>query len=171
MLSADSSELVSSSDDTEPAVILTAEDRQIVVEIIDGLISSAIQTVLVQFQQAAKNNEQIQQETFSSESDLTSPITVLAMEDRSQSSLDTIHADTTSLSDDRDQYDPETVTSEMTNVTWTDLVGGSSFTYEPLFADRLDGSTTTLQESQSQTTGTSGSSTQVQTTNADHQSC
>lgn len=106
------------------------------------------------------NSEQIQQETLSSESGLTSPMTVLAMEDRSESSLGAIHADTATLSDDRDPYDLETQTSEMTNVTWTDLVGDSS-SHEPLVADRLDDATTTLPENQSQTTGISGSSTQV----------
>ena len=139
---------------------VTNEDRQIIRDVIDGLISSAIQTVLLQFQQGAINNERIQQETLSSESDLTSPITVLAMEDRSESSLGTIHTDTATLSDDRDYYDLETQTSEMTDVTWTDLVGDSS-SNEPMVADRLDGSTTTLPENQSQTPGISVNSTQV----------
>ena len=160
VLSTDSNELVSSTDEAEPAVVLTAEDRQIVRDVVDGLIRSTIQTVLLQFQQGAMNNEPIQQETLSSESGLTSPITVLAVEDRSESSLGTVHTDTATLSDDRDHYDLETQTSEMTNVTWTDLVGDSS-SVEPLVAVSLDGSTATLPENQSQTTGISGSSTQV----------
>ena len=149
----DSNEIISSTDETESAVIPTAEDREIIRDIVDGLISSAIQQVLFQFQRVAMNNEETQLETLSSESDLVSPITVLAVDDRSTSSQGTIQTDTTA-SDDREQYDLETLTSEMTNVTWTDLVGDQSSS-EPLNADRFDSSNATVES------GISGSSAQV----------
>lgn len=64
-----------------------------------------------------------QSESFSSAegSELTSPVTVLANEDRTEASQSSSFQHEKDLS-----FDQDTLTSEMTNVTWTDLVEGKS---------------------------------------------
>lgn len=92
--------------------MLTSEDQQIIQETIKTIIDGALQRISIM---------ETHSESFSSsDSGLTSPVTVLAVDDRSETSQSTFQQEKDS------SYDQDTFTSEMTNVTWTDLVEGKS---------------------------------------------
>jgi hypothetical protein len=100
---------------------IASDTNQVLIDTIRDLINDTINQVISDFNQNIIQNEPINHEITSSDSDLTSPITVLNVEDRSQSSQSTINQDT--ITNEEDIPDNQTSISDM---TWTDLVDEKS---------------------------------------------
>ena len=134
---------------------ITSDTNQVLIDTIRDLINDTINQVISNLNQNIIQNEPINHEITSSDSGLTSPITVLNVEDRSQSSQSTINQDT--ITNEEDIPDNQTSISDM---TWTDLVDEKSSDEKQITEDK---STTTL-PNESQTLPITENITQQTTT-------
>jgi len=91
--------------------VTTTDTNQLLVDNIRDLINDTINTVIINLNRNIIENEQRNQEIFSSDSGLTSPTTVLNVDDKSESSQSTINQEKIINIDD---------------ITWNNLVGEKS---------------------------------------------
>ena len=96
-------------------------DEEILLDTIQDLIDSTIDMVMSQLVQSSVDDERIQQASLSSDSSLTSPMTVLHNDELSESSTSTVNEDIAS-----DEHDspgqPQLPAVDVSNATWSDLV-------------------------------------------------
>jgi hypothetical protein len=104
----------------EEKTVSSEKQQQLVAQVIDDLLFDIIDNVLTQLREAPSQIEANSIEIVSSESGMTSPVTVIPFDDRSESSQSTT-TQPSNHSVELVQTDPDTVTSELTNVTWNEL--------------------------------------------------
>ncbi|CAF0754068.1 unnamed protein product [Rotaria sordida] len=96
----------------------TSETYDLLTNIVHNLIRDIINTVIYRLNQISIDNEQLDKEMFSSDSSLTSSITVINVEDKSEISQSTINQET--LKNEEDIIDNKMLTSD---ITWANLLG------------------------------------------------
>ncbi|CAF0819623.1 unnamed protein product [Rotaria sordida] len=96
----------------------TSETYDLLTNIVHNLIRDIINTVIYRLNQISIDNEQLDKEMFSSDSSLTSSITVINVEDKSEISQSTINQET--IKNEEDIIDNKMLTSD---ITWANLLG------------------------------------------------
>ncbi|CAF0764185.1 unnamed protein product [Rotaria sordida] len=96
----------------------TSETYDLLTNIVHNLIRDIINTVIYRLNQISIDNEQFDKEMFSSDSSLTSSITVINVEDKSEISQSTINQET--IKNEEDIIDNKMLTSD---ITWANLLG------------------------------------------------
>lgn len=99
----------------------TSDKNEAIGDIVQDIINDSINQVVFQMSLTPIDPEQIERERLFSGSGLTSPITVINVEDRSEGSQATVTQDT--LTNEDNIVDSQISTSE---ITWENLVGEQS---------------------------------------------
>ncbi|CAF0795127.1 unnamed protein product [Rotaria sp. Silwood1] len=94
------------------------EKNSLLINIVHNIIHDIINAVLLRLNQISIDNEQIEKEMLSSDSSLTSTITVINVEDKSENSESTINEGR--ITSEGDTFDSKMLIS---NITWPNLLG------------------------------------------------
>ncbi|CAF2742586.1 unnamed protein product [Rotaria sp. Silwood2] len=96
----------------------TFETNYLLIDIVHNLINDIINSVIFRLNQTSFDNEQIDREMLSSDSSLTSTITVINVDDQSENSQSTLNQER--ITSEEDSFDSKMLISD---ISWPNLLG------------------------------------------------